>query len=72
MYAGCVAGALQQDEYLRIIKETGFRNIEIKRTKVIELPDEVLKDYLSDSEIENFKKKQVGIFSITVVGYKNN
>jgi ubiquinone/menaquinone biosynthesis C-methylase UbiE len=70
MYAGCVAGALQQDEYLGIIKEAGFKNIEIKKTKVIELPDEVLREYLSDSEIENFKKQNVGIFSITVVGYK--
>jgi arsenite methyltransferase len=71
MYAGCVAGALQQDEYLVIIKETGFVNVEIKKTKVIELPDEVLSGYLSDSEIENFKKNKVGIFSITVVGFKN-
>lgn len=71
MYAGCVAGALQQDEYLGIIKETGFKNIEIKKTKVIELPDEVLRDYISDSEIEMFKKNNTGIFSITVVGYKN-
>jgi arsenite methyltransferase len=70
MYAGCVAGALQQDEYLRIIKESGFKNIEIKRTKVIELPDEVLKEYLNESEIEKFKTSKVGIFSITVVGYK--
>jgi arsenite methyltransferase len=70
MYAGCVAGALQQDEYLGIIKQTGFVNVEIKKTKVIELPDEVLREYLSNSEIENFKKNNVGIFSITVVGYK--
>ena len=70
MYAGCVAGALQQDEYLGIIKETGFKNIDIKRTKVIELPDEVLKEYLSDSDIERFKSNNVGIFSITVVGSK--
>ena len=71
MYAGCVAGALQQDEYLGIIKESGFENLEIKRTKVIELPDEVLKQYLNNQEIENFKKNNIGIFSITVVGYKN-
>ena len=71
MYAGCVAGALQQDEYLGIIKETGFINIEIKRTKVIELPDDVLKEYLSNSEIEKFRSNNIGIFSITVVGYKN-
>jgi len=70
MYAGCVAGALQQDDYLGIIKETGFENIEIKRTKVIELPDSVLKEYLSETDITNFKKNHVGIFSITVVGYK--
>jgi arsenite methyltransferase len=71
MYAGCVAGALQQDEYLGIIKETGFTGIEIKRTKVIELPDAVLKEYLSETDIINFKKNHFGIFSITVVGYKN-
>jgi arsenite methyltransferase len=71
MYAGCVAGALQQDDYLAVIKETGFTNIEIKKTKVIELPEEVLSDYISDSEIEMFKKNNTGIFSLTVVGYKN-
>lgn len=71
MYAGCVAGALQQDEYLGIIKEAGFKNIEIKKAKVIELPDEVLRDYISNSEIELFKKDGTGIFSITVVGHKN-
>ncbi len=71
MYAGCVAGAIQQDDYIKIIKQTGFNNIEIKRTKVIELPDEILKDYLSQEEIETFKENKIGIFSITVVGYKN-
>ncbi len=70
MYAGCVAGALQQDEYLGIIKETGFTNIGIKKTKVIELPDEVLQNYLNGIEIEKFKSNNIGIFSITVVGYK--
>ena len=70
MYAGCVAGALQLEDYIGIIKEIGFKNIEIKRTKVIELPDKVLKEYLSDSDIVNFKKNNIGIFSVTVVGYK--
>jgi ubiquinone/menaquinone biosynthesis C-methylase UbiE len=70
MYAGCVAGALQQKDYLSAITSAGFENVEIKKTKVIELPDNVLKEFLSDSDIENFKSKSVGIFSITVVGYK--
>ena len=72
MYAGCVAGAIQQDEYLGIISDTGFGNIEIKRTKVIELPHQILKQYLSPDEIEEFLESNIGIFSITVVGFKES
>lgn len=71
MYAGCVAGALEQDEYLKIIDETGFKNIEIKKSKKIDLPDELLQNYLSEKGMEEYKKNMKGIFSITVVGYKD-
>ena len=70
MYAGCVAGAVQQVEYLEILKSAGFTNIEIKKTKVIELPDEVLAQYLTNEEIESLRKSKTGIFSITVVAEK--
>jgi arsenite methyltransferase len=71
MYAGCVSGALKQEEYLEIIKNTGFSNIEIKKSKTIVLPDELLKEYLSSEGIKEYKEHFGGIFSITVVGYKN-
>jgi arsenite methyltransferase len=71
MYAGCVSGALKQDEYLKIIEEAGFNNIEIKKSKRIDLPDELLSQYLSEEGIKEYKKNLKGIFSITVVGYKN-
>ncbi|MCH7517144.1 MAG: arsenite methyltransferase [Bacteroidetes bacterium] len=70
MYAGCVSGAIQQADYLEIINNAGFKNVEIKKTKVIELPDDILKNYLSDEEMNIFKENKIGIFSITVVGYK--
>jgi hypothetical protein len=56
---------------LKAIENAGFTNIEIKKTKTVELPDELLKEYLSDSEIEEYKNNKVGIFSITVVANKN-
>jgi arsenite methyltransferase len=71
MYAGCVAGAMQQEEYLQTIKDTGFINVEIKKIKVIELPDEIVKKYLTEEGIQAYKNKLEGIFSITVVGNKN-
>jgi SAM-dependent methyltransferase len=70
MYAGCVSGAIQQEEYLGILDETGFKNVEVKKTKVIDLPDDVLNNYLSAEEINIFRENKIGIFSITVVGYK--
>lgn len=70
MYAGCVAGAIQQDEYTGIISKTGFEKIEIKKTKTIELPDEILSEYLSADELSEYRKSGTGIFSITVTAYK--
>ena len=70
MYAGCVSGALQQEEYLDTILQSGFKNVEIKKTKRIDLPDDLLKNYLDDEGIKSYKENVKGIFSITVVGYK--
>lgn len=70
MYAGCVAGALQQEEYLGIIKQSGFINVEVKKEKKIELPDDLLLKYLSADKLEKFKNGETGIFSITVTAQK--
>ena len=70
MYAGCVAGAIQKDEYLEIIGKSGFQNIEVNKEKEIELPEELLRNYLSDEELNEFKTNRTGIFSITVTASK--
>jgi SAM-dependent methyltransferase len=70
LYAGCVSGAVSQDEYLQIISDSGFTNAEIKKSKTIGLPDNLLHKYLDDEGMKNFQEKLEGIFSITVVGYK--
>lgn len=70
MYAGCVAGAVQQDEYINLIDRTGFEKTEIKKSKRITLPDDLLSKYLDENELEKFRNDEIGIFSITVVGYK--
>lgn len=70
MYAGCVAGAIQKDEYLSIIQQTGFSEIIIQKEKRITLPDDILKDYLSADQITEFKTGTTGIFSITVYAEK--
>ena len=70
MYAGCVSGAIQKEEYLDTIKQAGFGDIKVQKEKRINLPDEILKDYLSEGEIKEFKEGKSGIFSITVYAEK--
>ncbi|MCC5942586.1 MAG: arsenite methyltransferase [Balneolaceae bacterium] len=70
MYAGCVSGAVDQKDYLNIVKGTGFKNLSIRKSKEIHLPDELLKETLSDNEYEQFISSNVGIYSITLYGEK--
>ena len=72
MYAGCVSGAIQQDEYMNIIMNTGFEAVSIQKEKPVILPDEILKNYLSDEEIGQYKAGEFGIYSVTVYGRKPN
>jgi ubiquinone/menaquinone biosynthesis C-methylase UbiE len=70
MYAGCVAGAIQKQTYLELIKVNGFKNTVIQKEKVIVIPDYILSEYLSEQEINDFKLSGTGIFSITVYAEK--
>jgi len=70
MYAGCVSGAIEMDEYLDIINKQGFKNVTVHKQKEISIPEEVLINYLSIQEILNFKNGETGIFSITVSAAK--
>ncbi len=70
MYAGCVSGAISKKDYLNIIKETGFNDIEIHKEKEVEIPNSVMLRHLSLDELREYKKDRIGIFSITVTANK--
>ncbi len=70
LYAGCVSGAVQKSDYLGMIHEQGFENIKIQKEKVITLPDDLLKEYLSPAELNSYQHGHAGIFSITVYAEK--
>ncbi len=70
MYAGCVAGASQKSDYLNFIKQAGFQNIVIQKEKPIIIPDEILRNFLTEKEFETYKTTPTIIRSITVYGEK--
>lgn len=70
MYAGCIAGAIDKDTYLSIIRDTGFENIKIQKSKKIHIPDDILAAYLNADELTLYKTGSLGIYSITVYADK--
>ncbi len=70
MYAGCVASAIDKTEYLGYVAEAGFTNVILQKQKPIIVPDDILKRYLSDNEITEYKANPTVIFSITVYAEK--
>ncbi len=70
MYAGCVAGAIQKQDYLELIKSNGFTNVTIQKDKPIIVPDDILSNYLSAEELVTFKHSGTGIRSVTVYAEK--
>lgn len=70
MYAGCVAGAIQKSEYLRLIEEMGFHRINVQKEKPIQIPNDILAKYLSANQVADFNQTGTGIFSITVYAEK--
>ena len=70
MYAGCVASAILKDDYLKIIKQAGFKNLTLQKEKPIIIPTDILKEYLNEEEITAYNSNKTNIYSITVYGEK--
>lgn len=66
LYVGCVSGAIDIDDYVKIIEDAGFEDVNIVKERMIDLSPEMLGEYLTSNQIQEFKNAGMGIFSITV------
>jgi len=65
LWAGCVSGALQKEEYLGIARDAGFE-VAVEKERLIEIPDEIVSAALAGATLS----APVRILSVTVVGRK--
>lgn len=70
LYAGCVSGAIQKEAYLNAIHANGFKNVSLQKEKAIIIPDDILAQYLTPTELEDHKNSNSGIYSVTVYAEK--
>jgi arsenite methyltransferase len=69
MYAGCVAGAMVKDDYIKTIEKAGFKNVKVVKGKPIFLPKEILQKHFNDGGPKEHCAESV-ILSVTVFGEK--
>ncbi len=70
LYCGCVSGAVQMDDYLKLIEDSGFTRLEVAEEKEILIPDEILSNYLDDEELKNYRAQGPVVKSVTILGDK--
>ncbi|HLT48638.1 MAG TPA: arsenite methyltransferase [Rubricoccaceae bacterium] len=66
LYAGCVAGALEEADYLAVIRAAGFEGVEVVKARRIAVPASALPPALTAEERAAFEAG--GVWSVTVRG----
>ena len=70
LYTGCISGAIQKTEYLQIIEQAGFINIQVQKDRKAKIPESLLEQVLSNNQLKEFRNKPILLSSITVYGEK--
>jgi len=69
LYVGCVAGAEPEADYLAMIADAGFRDVQVVKSRRIDLPNESLADTPA-TDITFARDIDLHVKSVTVVGVK--
>lgn len=69
-WSGCISGALQETEYAALLKEAGFIEIEVRRTKVYEVPDALAAMAFPELSAEERKEINGALASAIIQGRK--
>ena len=67
---GYVAGAIDREQYLRLIKKSGFVSLEIHDEGELEIAEASLQKFADQTAIEQYHQRETGIRTITIRGYK--
>jgi SAM-dependent methyltransferase len=69
-YAGCVAGAIPKEDYLKLIQKTGFSHIAVATERRIHVPVELVAKSLTKEQQEEAVDNDLHVMSVTVTAKK--
>ncbi len=69
-YAGCVSGAMTKADYLKVIQQTGFLDLEVATERRIHIPPGLLGQKLTPGQRLAAEKSDLHLMSVTVTARK--
>ncbi len=69
-YVGCVSGAIQKEDYLEIVRASGFSDVTVRKEREIVIPQDWLVRLLGEEQASIFKAHLFRVLSITLNGKK--
>ena len=69
-YAGCVAGAIPKEDYLKLIEETGFSHVAVATERRIHVPAELIAKSLTGQQQKEAVDNDLHVMSVTVTAVK--
>lgn len=70
LYAGCVSGAIPKEQYLGWLGEVGFREVSVRKERIVDVPPDVIEEHLGPQGLKQWQKDGSPILSVTVTGVK--
>jgi SAM-dependent methyltransferase len=70
LHVGCIAGAMERDAYMSLIRSIGFQQVHVAESRGIDLPDEILAAHLDEQQVTEFRSSTTRLESVTVIGTK--
>ena len=68
LHVGCVAGAMELDPYLELIRASGFSEVRVAERRPIALPASLLAEHLDREDLAAFRAAGTHLLSVTVLG----
>ena len=69
-YVGCVSGAIQKDDYLEIVRASGFADVTVRKEREIAIPQDWLVRLLGEEQAAVLNEHHFRVLSITLNGKK--
>jgi len=69
-YVGCVSGAIQKDDYLEIVRASGFSEVTVRKEREIVIPQGWLVQLLGEEQAKILQENHFRVLSITLNGNK--